>query len=348
MTMPAFAEDRRALVLSALRAARSGVSGETIAARLGVSRVAVAKHVAALRALGYRIDAAAGRGYRLLSAPDAPLPLEVEPLLSSATWGPLSGGGSTGSTNDDCRALAAAGAPEGAVVLASAQTAGKGRLGRTWASPEGGVYLSALLRPPLAVADAGPLALVVGIGVARGLASLGADVGLKWPNDVLALGPGEPGGTTGPGGPASVAGARPARPAGKIAGVLLESMSEGERLSWVVAGVGIDVRRPPTPAAGAAYLDDVAGPRPLARVAAAVLDGVAASYERFLDAGFAALAEEYASLSVLDGRVVRVSDRDGRPVADGVARGVDATGRLMVETAGGPVAVASGDVTLRA
>jgi BirA family biotin operon repressor/biotin-[acetyl-CoA-carboxylase] ligase len=340
MTMPAFAEDRRALVLSALRAARSGVSGETIAARLGVSRVAVAKHVAALRALGYRIDAAAGRGYRLLSAPDAPLPLEVEPLLSSATWGPLSGGGSTGSTNDDCRALAAAGAPEGAVVLASAQTAGKGRLGRTWASPEGGVYLSALLRPSLAVADAGPLALVVGIGVARGLESLGAEVGLKWPNDVLTLGPGEPGGTA--------AGARPARPAGKIAGVLLESMSEGERLSWVVAGVGIDVRRPPTPAAGAAYLDDVAGPRPLASAAAAVLDGVAASYERFLDAGFAALAEEYASLSVLDGRVVRVSDRDGRPVADGVARGVDATGRLMVETAGGPVAVASGDVTLRA
>jgi BirA family biotin operon repressor/biotin-[acetyl-CoA-carboxylase] ligase len=356
MTMPALAEDRRALVLSALRAAPSGVSGETIAARLGVSRVAVAKHVAVLRALGYRIDAAAGRGYRLLSPPDAPLPLEVVPLLSSAMWGPLSGGGSTGSTNDDCRALrrpdcralAAVGAPEGAVVLASAQTAGKGRLGRTWASPEGGVYLSALLRPPLAVADAGPLALVVGIGVARGLASLGADVGLKWPNDVLALGPGEPGGTTGPGGPASVAGARPARPAGKIAGVLLESMSEGERLSWVVAGVGIDVRRPPTPAAGAAYLDDVAGPRPLARVAAAVLDGVAASYERFLDAGFAALAEEYASLSVLDGRVVRVSDRDGRPVADGVARGVDATGRLMVETAGGTVAVASGDVTLRA
>jgi BirA family biotin operon repressor/biotin-[acetyl-CoA-carboxylase] ligase len=328
MTMPALAEDRRALVLAAMRAAPSGVSGETIAARLGVSRVAVAKHVAALRALGYRIDAAAGRGYRLRSAPDAPLPLEVEPLLSAAIWGPLSGGGSTGSTNDDCRALAVAGAPEGAVVLASAQTAGKGRLGRTWASPEGGVYLSALLRPPLAVADAGPLALVVGIGVARGLASLGADVGLKWPNDVLALGP--------------------ARPAGKIAGVLLESMSEGERLSWVVAGVGIDVRRPPAPAAGAAYLDDVAGPRPLARVAAAVLDGVAAAYERFLDAGFAALAEEYASLSVLDGHAVRVSDRDGRPIVDGVARGVDATGRLMVETAGGPVAFASGDVTLRA
>jgi BirA family biotin operon repressor/biotin-[acetyl-CoA-carboxylase] ligase len=340
VTVPGPPEDRRALVLAALSAEPTGVSGEALAGRLGVSRVAVAKHIAALRGLGYEIEAAAGRGYRLVSVPDAPLPLEVAPLLASVSWVRLSGGGVTGSTNDDCRALAIAGTPEGAVVLASAQTAGKGRLGRTWASPEGGVYLSALLRPPLAVADAGPLALVVGIGVARGLASLGAGVGLKWPNDVVALGPVEPGGTA--------AGAGPARPAGKIAGVLLESMSEGERLSWVVAGVGIDVRRPAAPEAGAAYLDDVAGSRPLARVAAAVLNGIADAYGRFLGAGFAALADEYAALSVLDRRSVRVADREGRLVVEGVARGVDATGRLLVETSGGTVAVASGDVTLRA
>jgi BirA family biotin operon repressor/biotin-[acetyl-CoA-carboxylase] ligase len=337
VTAPGPAEDRRALVLAALRAEPAGVSGEALAGRLGVSRVAVAKHIAALRRLGYEVDAAAGRGYRLVSVPDTPLPLEVAPLLASGLWGPLKGGGVTSSTNDDCRVLAVAGAAEGAVVLASAQTAGKGRLGRTWASPEGGVYLSAVLRPPLAVADAGPLALVVGIGVARGLASLGAGVGLKWPNDVVALATGASGGPTHPGGHG-----------GKIAGVLLESMSEGERLSWVVAGVGVDVRRPPAAEAGAAYLDEVAGAHPLACVAGAVLDGVAGAYDRFLEAGFTALADEYAARSVLDGRAVRVSDRDGHPVADGVARGVDTTGRLLVETSGGVVAVASGDVTLRA
>jgi BirA family biotin operon repressor/biotin-[acetyl-CoA-carboxylase] ligase len=319
---------RRALVLAALKAAPAGASGEALARRFGVSRVAIAKHVAALRGLGYQVDAAPGRGYRLVSVPDAALPLEVAPLLTSRRWGPLSGGGTTASTNDDCRALALTGAPEGVVVLASAQTAGKGRLGRAWASPHGGVYLSALLRPPLAVADAGPLALAIGVGVARGLDSLGAWVGLKWPNDVLAIGADGP--------------------AGKIAGILLESMSEGERLGWVVAGVGVDVRRPAAPEPGAAYLDEFAGVPSLARVAAAVLDGVDAAYGRFLDGGFAALADEYEEWSVLTGRDVRVADRDGRSVASGVVRGVDADGRLMLDTPTGPVAVSSGDVTLRA
>lgn len=329
MTTPSSA-DRRARVVSALAGAPAGVSGEELAADLGVSRTAVAKHVAALRGLGYVIEAEPGRGYRLLAAPDAPLPYEVAPLLALAAWGPLLGGGVTGSTNEDARELARNGAPAGTVVLACAQTRGYGRLGRPWDSPQGGVYLSMLLRPRVAPADAGTLPLVVGVGVALGLESLGARVGLKWPNDVWLLD--------------SAGGS-----AGKVAGILLESMIEGERLAWVVAGVGVDVRAAGEVSPGAAYLDSLPGGAPkLAAVAAAVLDGVTEVLGRFADEGFAPLAGEWGRRSVLTGRDVTVSDAAGRPIASGSVAGVDESGRLVLDGADGPRAIAAGDVTLRA
>jgi BirA family biotin operon repressor/biotin-[acetyl-CoA-carboxylase] ligase len=321
--------DRRARVLAALRARPAGVSGEEIAGELGVSRVAVGKHVSALRELGYEIEAGPGRGYRLVNVPDAPLPYEVAPLLTSRFWGPLSGGGVTASTNDDARVLARAGALEGAVVLASAQTAGRGRLGRAWESPAGGVYLSALLRPGLAPSEAGPLPLVVGLGVAIGLERLGARVALKWPNDVLSL---------------DASGAI----VGKVAGVLLESLAEGERLSWVVAGVGVDVSPPKDPASGGAYLDTMLGRRVgSAAAAAAVLDGIAEAYGSYVVEGFGTLRVAYEKRTALNGAEVEVTGSRGDRVAAGVVAGVDDSGRLVVDCADGPRSVSAGDVTLR-
>ena len=329
---PAPAPDRRTLVLRALKSAPSGVSGEALARELGVSRAAVGKHVSALRGLGYTIDAAPGSGYRLIASPDAPLPLEVAPLLRSSLWNDLRGGRVTGSTNDDVRALAAAGAPEGLVVLASEQRAGRGRLGRAWASAPGGVYASVLLRPSLAPAELSPLALVVGLGLAHGLESLGACVRLKWPNDVLD----EAGG-------------------GKLAGILLEGMTEVERMRWIVAGFGVNVRRSGLPsvaqatAPAPAYLDDLTpAPVPLAAVASTLLDGIADAYAHFLADGFARdLKPEYESRLALVGVTVRVSDPYGTPIAEGTCEGVDEWGRLVVRRDGDTRHVSAGDVTLR-
>lgn len=315
---------RRLAILGALRSASGPVSGESLGATLGVSRTAVAKHVTALREAGYGIDAAHA-GYTLTATPDAPLPTEVAPLLRTAFWAHLEGGGPTGSTNDDCRALAVAGAPEGAVVLASAQTGGRGRMGRAWESPEGGVYLTALLRPPLSPADAAVLSLAVGLGVARAFESLGARVALKWPNDVLA------------------------HDDGKVAGVLVEGATEGERLVWAVAGIGINVRRPAAAFEGAAYLDDLTARRaPLAEVAAAVLDGVAGEYGRLLESGFASLRDDYASRMAWRGRAVELRDHVGRLVAEGAVEGVDDAGRLLLRSGSGVRAVSSGEVSVRA
>jgi BirA family biotin operon repressor/biotin-[acetyl-CoA-carboxylase] ligase len=323
---------RRDAVLTALRrAGEEGVSGEVLARELGVSRAAVAKHVAALRSAGYRVNAVTGSGYRLESAPDAPLPTEVAPLLSSARWLRLEGGGATRSTNDDAKALAREGAPDGTVVLASRQDSGRGRLGRSWSSPEGGVYLSVVLRPQLLPADASQLALVIGLGAAEGLERFGVRALLKWPND-LQLG------------------------GRKLAGVLLEMSAEADRVDWVVAGIGLNVRRTAehelltvsdtsiTPA----YLEDEAPDAGLAEVAAALLDGIAATLADFAAGGFADLRVRYELRDALAGHAVLVRDATGRAVARGTAAGVDDSGRLVLDSASGErTVVASGDVTLR-
>lgn len=274
------------------------------------------------------------------AASDALIPLEVAPLLRSVMWTDLRGGGPTGSTNDDVRALAAAGAPEGLVVLATEQRAGRGRLGRDWVSAPGGVYCSVLLRPAMSAAELSPLALVVGLGIALGLESLGARVALKWPNDVLDAGAGS-----------------------KLAGILLEGMTEGERTAWIVAGFGVNVRRSEAPGVAAAiaaapepadapapaYLDDItSSPVPLASVAAATLDGLADAYATFASLGFAAsLRAEYESRLSLTGEPVRVSDPYGTPIAEGTCEGIDEWGRLVVRGGGDGVHVPAGDVTLR-
>lgn len=288
-----------------------------------MSRAAVAKHVAALRHLGYGIDARPGEGYRLLAVPDLPLPEEVAPLLTSRLWTRLEGGGPTGSTNDDAKALARAGAPEGLAVLASAQTRGRGRLGRRWESPPGGVYVSVLLRPQMSPADVPPLALAVALGVARGVERFGVSPTLKWPNDVLTDGD-------------------------KLAGVLLETAAEADRAEWVVAGVGLNVRPAGARVAHAAYLEDHARSSvPLAAAAAAMLDGVAEAYERYLGAGFPGIRDAYESRSALSGREVVVRDAAGDVTSSGRVAGVDGSGRLVLEGPGGRVATTAGEVTLR-
>ncbi|MFA5040296.1 MAG: biotin--[acetyl-CoA-carboxylase] ligase [Bdellovibrionales bacterium] len=123
----------------------------------------------------------------------------------------------TTSTNDDVKTAAEAGVPEGLVVHALAQNAGRGRLGRTWQSPEGNLYFSVLLRPPLPKRVWGNYSFVAGVAIAEAVSAIlpAARVELKWPNDVLVGGK-------------------------KISGILLES---GE--DWLVIGMGINVLHVP-------------------------------------------------------------------------------------------------------
>ncbi len=313
---------RRAQIAAELvRSGDAGVSGEQLGGVLGVSRMAISKNIAALREAGYEIAVARGEGYRLVALPRTLVPVEVERLVTDPFWVRIDGAPETGSTNDDCKVLARAGEPSGTVVVSGRQSGGKGRLGRTWESPEGGVYLSALVRPSCAPADVAPLALACALGVARGLESLGVVCEVKWPNDVLIDGR-------------------------KVAGLLLEMSAETDRVEWVVVGCGVNVRRVGIGLPGAAFVGDHVDVAP-SNVAAAVLGGLAVAYREFEAGGFASLQGDYESRHVLGGRAVAVRDGEGEVVVSGVVAGVDDLGRLLVRHAEGIVPVVAGEVTLR-
>lgn len=150
---PAEAADRDMdrKILELFRSRSGGfVSGEVLSTLLGVSRTAVWKHIKNLKNLGYRIESVPSRGYRLVASPDILTPAEISAGLAVRRIGThVVCFRETGSTNTVASQLAAEGAAEGTVVLADAQTGGKGRLGRRWESPPGvNVYCSVILRPP--------------------------------------------------------------------------------------------------------------------------------------------------------------------------------------------------------
>ncbi|WP_026609380.1 biotin--[acetyl-CoA-carboxylase] ligase [Methylocaldum szegediense] len=194
-------------------------SGTELAGRLGISRTAVWKAVRALELRGIEIAALPGRGYRVVqplellneTAIRAALKPEVACLLSALhVYDELD------STNTHLMRLAAERAPSGVVCLAETQTAGKGRIGRTWLSPLGAnVYLSVLWRYDDHALIAG-LSLAVGVAVIRALEKCGVvGVGLKWPNDLLWEGR-------------------------KLGGILLEASGEAHGGCAVVVGLGIN------------------------------------------------------------------------------------------------------------
>ena len=264
------------------------------------------------------------------------VPLSAAALSAALTgpgrlWRDVTVRAETGSTNSDLLAAARAGAPEGTVLAAEVQTAGRGRLDRRWiCPPRAALSFSVLLRPDGVPAVArGWIPLLAGVAVAAGLrAQAGLDARLKWPNDVL------------------VGGA-------KIAGILAEQAGDA-----IVLGIGINVttRRDelPVPHATSVVLAGAAPDRE--QLLVAVLGELETWYRRWVAAvaaGPAVLAgpggdpaglrAEYLRLSATVGQQVRVSMPGGKLVT-GRAGDVDATGRLVVGTASGPVTVSAGDV----
>ena len=235
----------------------------------------------------------------------------------------------TGSTNADLLARAAGGEPEGAVLAAEQQSAGRGRLGRVWVSPpRAALTFSVLLRPALVPrARLGWLPLLAGVAVAAAVRDVAAvDAQLKWPNDVLA-------------GP------------GKLAGILAEAAGDA-----VVVGIGVNVSTgpaelpPPGPGALAATSLRLEGSPSLdrTRLLAGILAGLERRYRTWSavlgDTERSGLRAEYTRLCATLGRRVRVELPGGRAL-DGLAAGVDADGRLLVSVPPeADLPVAAGDI----
>jgi len=315
-----------AAVLQVLRGAADAVSGEYLAARLGLSRTAVWKRVHRLKAQGYVIEGSPRRGYRLLAAPDKLLPAEVLPGLQTRRLrGPVHYFETLDSTNNLAKELAAQGAPEGALVAAEAQTGGRGRLGREWDSPPGvGLYVSLVLRPLLPPQELPQITLTTAVAVARAVRrAAGVALGIKWPNDLILNGK-------------------------KLGGVLTEMESESDRIRHVVVGLGLNVNNPAFAgdlAATATSLALATG-RGFSRVhlLKAWLEEFDGLYDRFLHQGFADILEEWKGLTVTLGKPVTV--RQGPRKISGLALDVAPDGALLLGTAGGEIVrVISGEIT---
>jgi len=200
----------KAQILKALQEYRSYLSGETLSEQLGISRVSIWKHIRSLKKDGYLIDASP-RGYRLVSSPDLLLPYEFPDLEQRIHYFP-----EIDSTMDAARELAKKGAEEGTIVIAEAQTRGRGRLSREWLSPEGGIYFTIILRPRISPTFASRINLMASVAVAATIRKLyGLKAELKWPNDVLIQGK-------------------------KVCGILAEMDAEMDVVNFVNVGIGIN------------------------------------------------------------------------------------------------------------
>jgi len=304
-------------------------SGEILADTLGVSRGSVWHSVRELEAAGLEIYRVRGRGYRLrqpLSLLDA---TELTHHLGRhARRLVLELVDSVGSTNTLALARALANAPVGTVIVAEWQTAGRGRLGRSWQAGIGGALtFSVVWRFAQGAGFLSGLSLAAGIALARALKTLGvADAGLKWPNDVVWRGR-------------------------KLAGILIEMQGDALGPSCAVIGIGVNVRLSEAVRRqiGRAATDlETACGRMLDRnaVLARVLIELTSVLEAFAREGFAPLRAEWQRHHAWQGRSVSVTLPDGRRES-GVARGVDKDGTLIVAARAGLRRYHSGEVSLR-
>ena len=232
----------------------------------------------------------------------------------------------TDSTNLWIKRLAKEGASEGTLALAEFQSAGRGRLGRSWEVPEGtSVMMSILLRPKFEPQYAPTLTLVMGMAVAKAVKSLGFDVSIKWPNDVVVSHK-------------------------KICGILTEMGVRAGKIDYAVIGVGINVniREFPEEMADKATSLYLESGREFDRsqIPGLVMEAFEEYYEKFAaTCDLSGLKEEYESILANYNQPVRVLAKEPY---EGVARGITDGGELLVEkTDGTIVAVSAGEVSVR-
>jgi len=303
-------------------------SGEEISRDLGMSRSAVWKHIVKLREQGYRIEASPRQGYRLAGRPDKLLPLELSPRLDTMVVGSrIVHFEETGSTADEARRLVEEGTPEGTVVVAESQSAGRGRMGRSWETPPGeAIAMSVVFYSGVTPTRVLLLSLATAVAAARAAATaVAVTPDLKWPNDSYLDGL-------------------------KLGGVLLEVSAELDRVRWIIDSIGINVNNSFTGTeleGSAVSLAQVTGDR-VSRTGLAI--ALLAELDRMWQAartpgGLDRYRRDFLELDMLQGRQVSVQTPEAR--VGGRAVGIDSDGRLVLETADGKtLTIFSGEASL--
>ena len=290
------------------------VSGEKLAKELSISRSAVWKNIKALRDEGFMIESSTNLGYSLVGSPDTLSSARIKAGLETELIGKdIEYFKETESTNTIAREIAGS-VDEGTVVIAESQTGGRGRLGRKWISPEGGIWFSIILKPKIQPVHAPRITLLAGVAVAKTISTYGLEARIKWPNDVLISGK-------------------------KVCGILTEIEAEMDLIDYCVVGIGIDANVdtesfPEEIRQNSTSLKKELG-HEIARVefVQKLLSEFESLYLKFQKEGFPPILEEWREMSATIGEWVKITTQS--KTVYGEAIGVDNEGALILETGEG-------------
>ena len=322
--------NNRDSILTTLRTATGWTTGESLAERLDISRMAVSKQVSALNAMGYTIESAHRKGYHFLSAPDLLLPEEVRFNLQTTTFGQrdIHYFSEIDSTNSAAKEAALAGCAEGTLFIAEHQTAGRGRRGRSWFSGRSqGLCFTLVLHPVFSPRHLTLLPLLTAVAVSEAIEEItGLRAEVKWPNDLLIGGK-------------------------KTCGILTEAGFDLESIDYAVIGIGLNINTPreviPSELQSIATSLAIEAGHPIDRPALtrALLQHFEQRYEQAWTEGFDAMLNTWRERSCTLGRTVTVKQESGN--VQGVAEALTAEGALLLRRPDGVLqTMLSGDVAL--
>jgi BirA family biotin operon repressor/biotin-[acetyl-CoA-carboxylase] ligase len=315
-------------ILKLLQMSRGYISGQSMCEKFNCSRTAIWKKINKLRREGYVIDSITNKGYKLVGSPNSLKVDEItERLVTEGLDYEIKFFGDIDSTNLEIKRQAENGGKDGLVVISERQTEGRGRRGRDWSSEStGNVYMSILLRPEMNPNKAPMITLIMGAAVNKALNELtGANVYIKWPNDIIIHGK-------------------------KLAGILTEMILETDYINFIVIGVGINVLQDKFDEEIANKASSVFLETELkidrAELIVAVLKEFNILYKQFLEVGnLSFMMPWFNDMLITRHKQVRVIS--GPNETTGVSLGVDEEGELLVETKDGVEKFRAGEISIR-
>jgi len=298
------------------------ISGEVLAQKLGISRVAVWKQIQRLKDMGYEIIADQNLGYCLISRPDLLIPQEVQIGLFTKYIGKeIYYFPELKSTNIIAKEKAshrAGGMDEGTLIIAERQSAGKGRLGREWFSPAGGIWLSIILFPQLSPSYISRITLITAVAVIKAIKIYTQiESQIKWPNDILIN-------------------------EKKVCGILTEMSAELDIINWVVVGIGINVnidhrKFPEDIQENTISLKETSGKEVLrVKLVQTFLQEFEKYYEKLKRKEFPSILREWKLYSHTLGKKIRVDM--GEKIITGEAIDINESGALILKKEDGELA----------
>jgi BirA family transcriptional regulator, biotin operon repressor / biotin---[acetyl-CoA-carboxylase] ligase len=301
------------------------VSGEELSRELDISRAAVWKHIENLREEGYGIEAVPHLGYKLVSIPDSLTEIELKwHLKTDIIAKKIYSYKETASTNDTAYNLAINGEKEGSVVIAESQTAGRGRMGRKWASPKSkGAYLSVILRPEILPKEISCITLISALSVAKAVREMtNLPAFIKWPNDVLI-------------------------DSQKICGILTEMSAEADKINFVIIGIGVNIntKKDLLPKGATSIAEESGQEISRIEVVRSIFKNLDKYYKLFNAGRIEDIIKEYKEFSNFLGTRLQVTHHDSK--IEGYAIDVDKDGALILRMDSGlNEKVMAGDVTM--